>query len=66
VVQYETELAADSFLVMAHGFHDEVAHAHRILGMTQPAQIALHHDLVASGPTTETSSDEPLPERQMA
>ena len=66
VIQYETEVAADSFLVMAHGFHDEVVRAHSILGTTQPGQISLHHDLVASASPAEACSDASPPERQMA
>ncbi len=42
VVQYETALKADKFLLIAHGTADEVARAKSILDDTKPAQIAVH------------------------
>jgi hypothetical protein len=42
IVEYETALKADQFLVMAHGTADEVATATRILEMTGAAYIAAH------------------------
>ena len=42
VIQYETALAADSFLVMAHGPSDEVIHARSILKDAGHSQLDLH------------------------
>jgi len=42
VVQYETALKSDKFLLLAHGTADEVAKARDILQTTQPLQVALH------------------------
>ena len=42
VIQYETALAADSFLVMAHGPSDEVVHAKSILEGAAHSQLDLH------------------------
>jgi hypothetical protein len=45
VLQYETEVVADGFLVMAHGFHDEMARARDVLGTSHPSRLSLHQDL---------------------
>ncbi len=42
VIQYETAIAADSFLVMAHGPSDEVAHARSILDDAGHTQLDVH------------------------
>ena len=42
IVEYETALKSDKFLVMAHGTADEVATAKRILETTGAAYIAAH------------------------
>jgi len=42
VIQYETDLKADSFLVMAHGTAEEVARAKAILEATSPKRIDTH------------------------
>ena len=42
VLQYETAIAADSFLVMAHGPADEVAHAKAILSSAGAARLDVH------------------------
>jgi hypothetical protein len=42
VLQYETAIKADSFLVMAHGSSDEVARAKSILGTSNPSSLAVH------------------------
>lgn len=42
VLQYETALTADSFLVMAHGTAEEVARAKTILGTTSPVRLDVH------------------------
>jgi len=46
VIQYETALKTDSFLVMAHGPAAEIARAKTILGTVNPTRIDVH-----SGPT---------------
>jgi uncharacterized membrane protein len=43
VIQYETALKADKFLVLAHGTADEVTRAKGIIDGTQPAEAAIHH-----------------------
>jgi hypothetical protein len=42
VIQYETALKADKFLVMAHGTAEEVARANAILGTLKPSQLDVH------------------------
>src|SRR5229473_37437 len=42
VVEYETALKSDNFLVMAHGTVDEVAQAKHILETTGAAQVTAH------------------------
>ncbi len=42
VLQYETALKADRFLVMAHGTADEVARARTILGTATPLRLDVH------------------------
>jgi len=42
VIQYETALKADSFLVMAHGTAEEMARAKAILGTVNPSRVDLH------------------------
>jgi hypothetical protein len=42
IVQYETALKADSFLVMAHGTADEMARAKAILGTSNPSRLDVH------------------------
>jgi hypothetical protein len=43
VIQYETALKADKFLLIAHGTPDEVTRAKSIIDGTKPAQAAVHH-----------------------
>lgn len=43
VIQYETALKADKFLVLAHGTPDEVNRAKSIIDGTKPAEAAIHH-----------------------
>lgn len=47
VLQYETAIAADSFLVMAHGPSDEVSHAKAILDGAGHTQLDVHAAAVA-------------------
>jgi hypothetical protein len=42
VIQYETALKADSFLVMAHGTVEEMARAKTILGTVNPSHLDVH------------------------
>lgn len=43
IMQYETALKSDKFLVIAHGTPDEVTKARRILDTTGAASVAAHH-----------------------
>jgi hypothetical protein len=43
VLQYETAINADGFLVMAHGGSDEVARAKAILGTSNPSSLAVYN-----------------------
>ena len=42
VIQYEIALAADDFLVIAHGTPDEVARAKAILGTANASRLDVH------------------------
>jgi hypothetical protein len=42
VIQYETALKTDSFLVMAHGSAAEIARAKTILGTVSPSRVDVH------------------------
>ncbi len=42
VIQYETSVKTDSFLVMAHGPQAEMVRAKTILGTTNPSRLDLH------------------------
>jgi hypothetical protein len=43
VLQYETELKADSFLVMARGPTAEVERAKKLLATSNPSRLDVHH-----------------------
>jgi uncharacterized membrane protein len=47
IVEYETALKSDKFLVMAHGTADEVATATRLLETTGAAYITAHQGVLA-------------------
>jgi hypothetical protein len=49
VLQYETALKTDSFLVMAHGTAAEIAGAKTILGTVNPARLDLHTATMTAG-----------------
>lgn len=49
VIQYETELKTDNFLVMAHVPAADIARAKTILGTVNPARLEVH----AGTPTTQ-------------
>lgn len=42
VIEYETALKADNFLVMAHGTVEETARAKAILGTANPSRLDVH------------------------
>lgn len=42
VIQYETALKADGFLVMAHGSAADIARAKTILGSVNPSRVDVH------------------------
>jgi uncharacterized membrane protein len=48
IMQYETALKSDKFLVIAHGTADEVAKAKSILDTTGAAQISAHQGVSAA------------------
>lgn len=48
VIQYETALKADNFLVMTHGAAGEIARAKAILGTTSPARLDVHAGVKAA------------------
>jgi hypothetical protein len=50
VVQYETVLKADSFLVMAHGTADEMARAHALLLQANPTSVEVHSQAAVAEP----------------
>ncbi len=53
VIQYETALKADSFLVMAQGTAEEVARAKAILGTLKPSRLDVHAGAKAAAPPAE-------------
>ena len=53
VIQYESDLKADAFLVMAHGPAAEMERARTILGTTNPSRIDLHADAKAAEPARD-------------
>jgi hypothetical protein len=44
IVSYETDIAADGFLVMAHGSEAEMERAKLVLEPLSPRRITVHHD----------------------
>jgi hypothetical protein len=50
VIQYETALKADSFLVMAHGTAEEMGRAKAILSTANPSRLDVHTDVKAEEP----------------
>jgi hypothetical protein len=53
VIQYETAVKADSFLVMAHGPAEEVARAKAILGTFKPSRLDVHAGAKAAKPADD-------------
>ena len=50
VLQYETAIKADSFLVMAHGTAEEMARAKAILATANPSRLDVHAGVTAVTP----------------
>ena len=50
VLQYEADVKADSFLVMAHGTAEEMARAKAILGTVNPSRMDVHAGVQAAEP----------------
>ena len=50
VLQYESAIKADSFLVMARGTAEEIARAKTILGATNPLRLDIHREADAIAP----------------
>jgi hypothetical protein len=57
VIQYEADVKADSFLVLAHGAAEDVARAKTILGTLNPSHIETHSGTQAKDPVPSTDSD---------
>ena len=53
VIQYETALKADSFLVMAHGAAAEMLRAKAILGTANPSRLDVHAGVKALEPADQ-------------
>ena len=50
VVEYETALKADKFLVMAHGPVEEMTRAKTVLGTLNPSRVDVHTGVAAAKP----------------
>jgi hypothetical protein len=48
VLQYETAVKAEGFIVMAHGTSEEVARAKAILGTAKPSRLDVHAGMKAA------------------
>jgi hypothetical protein len=55
VLQYETALKTDNFLVMAHGPAAEIARAKTILGTVSPASVDVHPGVATPAPVAAAS-----------
>jgi hypothetical protein len=47
IVQYETSLKANKFLLIAHGSSEEVEQARKILATTKAVETIVHHELTS-------------------
>jgi hypothetical protein len=56
VLQYETTLKTDRFLVMAHGPAAEVARAKTILGTVNPSSLDVYKGVTAAAPAVVAAS----------
>ena len=54
VLQYESAIKADSFLVMARGAAEEIARAKAILAAANPSRLDIHRDADAVAPTASS------------
>jgi hypothetical protein len=54
VIQYETALRTDNFLVMAHGPATEIARAKTILGSVNPTRLDVHPGAETAAPAAVT------------
>jgi hypothetical protein len=59
VIQYETAVKADRFLVMAHGAPDDMARAEALLATANPRDVDLHAAVSPDG----LLEPQPLPTR---
>ena len=50
VLQYESAIKADSFLLMARGTAEEIARAKALLGAVNPSRLDIHRDADAAAP----------------
>ncbi len=50
VIQYESDIKADSFLVMVRGPAEDIARAKAIFGATNPSRLEIHRDADAAAP----------------
>ncbi|MGO9741088.1 MAG: general stress protein [Roseiarcus sp.] len=55
VLQYESAIKADNFLVMARGTTEEIARAKTILGATNPSRLDIHRDADAVAPAKSSA-----------
>ncbi|MGP8262700.1 MAG: hypothetical protein ACLQMV_07625, partial [Rhodoblastus sp.] len=53
ILQYETDVTADSFLVMARGPQEEIARAKEILRPINPARLDIHPGVEAATPAEQ-------------
>jgi hypothetical protein len=56
IIQYETDLKADSFLVMVHGTPDEAVRARAILGTANPSRLDVHEGLTSPKDLSQASA----------
>ena len=50
MLQYESAIKADSFLVMARGTTEQIARAKTLLGAANPSRLDIHRDADATAP----------------
>ena len=65
VIQYEADMKADDFLVMAHGTAAEVGRAKMILGMVKPSRIDVHTGMKAAEQTDHLMKEQDRFDRAM-
>ncbi len=57
VIQYEADVIADGFLVMAHGTAEEIARAQVILHTATPSHLEVYASMEAAEPTSVHASE---------